>query len=84
MGTNEIRLCGSSHISLHEQLSSNGLQVKFCSDNKYTARGFNLLAYKVDPTSLPSQLDKREIKAEVSDLYYVASKGYSITNIMTS
>ena len=38
------KLCGSSsHDQLHS-LSSNGLQVKFCSDNKQNAKGFLMMA----------------------------------------
>ena len=42
---NEIMLCGSQLPQVTWQMSSNGLQVKFCSDNKQTAKGFIILAY---------------------------------------
>ena len=38
-GANEIIFCGSQVMSLY-QISSNGLQVKFCSDNQQSAKGF--------------------------------------------
>jgi len=66
MGTNKIKLCGSNTPILNDQLSFNGLHVKFCSDNKYSAKGIYLLAHKHDdvPVSaavLPLDHKKREI-----------------------
>ena len=46
MGTNEVKLCGSSMPSMKHLVSSNGLHVKFCSDNKHTAKGVFIRAYK--------------------------------------
>ena len=52
MGTNEVKLCGSPNMSsmtsmaYNYQVSSNGLHVKFCSDNKHSARGFLISATK--------------------------------------
>jgi len=55
MGAKKIRLCGSNTPSPTNQLSLDGLHVKFCSDNKYSAKGIHLLAYKHDdvPSSVP-------------------------------
>ena len=44
MGHNEIKLCGSKMPSQYH-ISSNGLQVEFCSDNLHEAKGFRLTAY---------------------------------------
>ena len=46
MGTNELKLCGSAMPSATYYPSSNGLHVRFCSDNKQTARGFFIRVYK--------------------------------------
>ena len=60
MGRNEHKLCGSTGNYTY-QMSSNGLHVKFCSDNKQTAKGINIFATKSSGTQ------KRETKqAEVS------------------
>ena len=60
-GSYEVKLCGSSMSSTDPpfyMVSSNGLNVKFCSDNKYTAKGFDMVAYK--PSNHAKQ--KRETK----------------------
>ena len=46
MGHNEIKLCGSTMPSTLNQISSDGLQVKFCSDNNHEAKGILLMAYR--------------------------------------
>ena len=46
MGSNEVKLCGNTMPSTPYLLSSNGLHVKFCSDNKHTAKGIFIGAYK--------------------------------------
>ena len=46
MGSNKMKLCGSRMPSMSYLLSSNGLHVKFCSDNKHTAKGIFIGAYK--------------------------------------
>ena len=58
MGANEISLCSNDMSMVTGNVSPNGLQVKFCSDNKYTVRGFHLLAYKIQSAS---SVEKREI-----------------------
>ena len=72
MGSNEIKLCGSDMPTLSTQFSYDGLQVKFCSDDSETAKGFHILAYVLDgaaPAS-PSDDNKREITiSEVSYNY---------------
>ena len=72
MGSNEIKLCGSDMPTLSTQFSDDGLQVKFCSDNTETAKGFHLLAYKLDdaePAESQSDAQKREVTAaEVGDI----------------
>ena len=45
MGTNGFKLCGSTLPSPPLHVSSNGLNVTFCSDNKHTAKGFLMRAY---------------------------------------
>ena len=61
MGANEITLCGSEMPIPPGQVSSNGLHVKFCSDNKYTAKGINLLATRLTNVKPPTQhLNKRQ------------------------
>ena len=58
MGTNEITLCGNEMLFPPNQLSSNGLKMTFCSDNKHTAKGFQLIARRLGE-SLETQ--KREV-----------------------
>ena len=73
MGSNEIKLCGSDMPTLSTQFSDDGLQVKFCSDNTETAKGFHLLAYRLDDehkqVALPPDVHKREITA--SEVGYI-------------
>ena len=45
--TNEITLCGDKMPIPSGHLSSNGLHVTFCSDNKHTAKGVHLLARRL-------------------------------------
>ena len=64
MGTNEITLCGNETL-MQPQLSSNGLNVKFCSDNKHTAKGIHLVVTRhlnVEQTSIVdvTNVQKRE------------------------
>ena len=58
MGNNEMKLCGSSAPSANYSTSSRGLHVKFCSDNKHTAKGIFIRAHKA--TGIKEQ--KREVK----------------------
>ena len=45
-GVHESKLCGSHDPSLsNNRQSPEGLQVKFCSDNKQNARGFRMEAF---------------------------------------
>ena len=63
MGSDEIKLCGTDMPTLSTQFSDDGLQVKFCSDNTESAKGFHLLAYVLSD-SVPvstSDVNKREI-----------------------
>lgn len=54
MGSNEIKLCGTEMPTVSTQFSDDGLQVKFCSDNTESAKGFHLLAYVLtDSEPLP-------------------------------
>ena len=46
MGSNEVKLCGSAMPSMVNHMSSDGLQVKFCSDHMHTAKGILLMAYR--------------------------------------
>ena len=46
MGVNEIKLCGSRMPPIKNQISSDGLQVKFCSDNMHTSKGILVMAYR--------------------------------------
>ena len=46
MGHNEIKLCGSTMPPMVNHMSLDGLQVKFCSDNKHEAKGILLMAYR--------------------------------------
>ena len=57
MGSNEVKLCGSDMPSMKHLISSNGLHVKFCSDNKNTAKGFFMGANK-----LPDVQKRRAMK----------------------
>ena len=45
-GSNRFTLCGSTMPSVVNQVSSDGLQVKFCSDNNHNAKGILLMAYR--------------------------------------
>ena len=60
MGFNQIRLCGSDKLAEDIQISDNGLQVTFCSDNTKTAKGFHLMAYKTIVSASPLDCNKRE------------------------
>ena len=46
MGANEIKLCGSKMPPVVNQMSTDGLQVKFCSDNEHNAKGVLMMAYQ--------------------------------------
>ena len=46
MGANEIKLCGSKMPPIVNQMSSDGLQVQFCSDNMHTSKGILMMAYR--------------------------------------
>ena len=46
MGGNEMTLCGSKRPDISNQMSSDGLQVKFCSDNAVNSRGILVMAYR--------------------------------------
>ena len=46
MGSNEVKLCGSTMPPMVNHMSSDGLQVKFCSDHMHTAKGILLMAYR--------------------------------------
>ena len=59
MGNTEIKLCGSTMPSMNYLISSNGLHVKFCSDNKHTAKGFNMIVNKFSDIEI---LKRREAK----------------------
>ena len=46
MGGNELKLCGSKMPSgITNNMSSDGLHVKFCSDNAITSRGILVKVY---------------------------------------
>ena len=45
MGGNELKLCGSKRPVVTSQMSSDGLHIKFCSDNAIRSRGFLVMAY---------------------------------------
>ena len=51
-GANEIKLCGNPTPSLIYPVSTNGLQVTFCSDNMLGNKGFYMIAYVFQPYSL--------------------------------
>ena len=53
-GRNEEKLCGNM-LTYNYQPSPNGLHVKFCSDNKHTAKGIDIWA-------TISEMQKREAK----------------------
>ena len=61
MGVNEVKLCGSDDIpsmtsmAYKYHVSSDGLHVKFCSDNKYTTKGVFLRATKSAQTEQKRQ-----------------------------
>jgi len=58
MGGNEMTLCGSRRPDISNQMSSDGLHVKFCSDSAVNSRGILLMAYRHKSqvtTSLPLQ-----------------------------
>ena len=65
MGTNGLKLCGDTRPSTHYHVSSNGLHINFCSDNKHTAKGFFIRAHK-NLNGTAEQ--KREVK-QVSSLF---------------
>ena len=46
MGRNKDKLCGNM-LTYNYRMSSNGLHVKFCFDNKHTAEGIHILAAKL-------------------------------------
>ena len=45
MGSSEVKLCGSTMPPMVNNMSRDGLQVKFCSDNMHLAKGFLLKAF---------------------------------------
>lgn len=45
-GDDEIKLCGNTKFSIVNRFSWNGLQMTFCSDNKYGAKGILMTAYR--------------------------------------
>ena len=51
MGVNEVKLCGSRMPPIVNQMSSDGLQVKFCSDNMHNANGILVMAYRYNNQS---------------------------------
>ena len=51
-GASETKVCGSAIPSLINQLSPNGLQVKFCSDNMLSRKGVLILAFVHQTLSL--------------------------------
>ena len=62
MGYNQIKLCGSNIPVVSTLISNNGLQVRFCSDNTTTDKGFHLLAYVLtDCEAATSDVNKREV-----------------------
>ena len=70
MGYNQIRLCGSDIPAVITQLSNDGLQVTFCSDNAKTAKGFHLLAYVLTDTESVSTLDINKRETAISEVGY--------------
>ena len=70
MGSNQIRLCGSDKLVESTQISDNGLQVTFCSDNTTTAKGFHLLAYKFTDIVSASPLDFNKRETTISEVGY--------------
>jgi len=79
MGGNEMTLCGSKRPDISNQISSDGLHVKFCSDNAVNSRGILVMAYRhkgSQVTRRPLQLvginddddDKGKRKRQVSTL----------------
>ena len=59
MGNTEIKLCGSNKPSMSYLVSFDGLHVKFCSDNKHTAKGINIVVNKFSDVEI---LHRREAK----------------------
>jgi len=46
MGGNELKLCGSKRPDINNQMSTDGLHAKFCSDNANSLRGILVMAYR--------------------------------------
>ena len=69
MGGNELKLCGSKRPVIANQMSSDGLHVKFCSDNDISSRGILVMAYRhkgtgnqsVDLTNVMVNKKKRQV-----------------------
>ena len=51
-GASETKLCGTTTPSLVNQVSTNGLQVTFCSDNMLGSKGVLMMAYVIQPYSV--------------------------------
>ena len=51
MGVNEVKLCGSKMPPIVNQMSSGGLQVKFCSDHMHASKGILVMAYRYNNQS---------------------------------
>ena len=74
MGANEIKLCGSKMPPIVNQMSSDGLQVKFCSDNMHSSKGILVMAYRhtrqnvtvgVLPNSIGNTVNRRRKQVQV-------------------
>ena len=69
MGNTKIKLCGSTMPSMNYLISFDGLHVTFCSDNKHTAKGINMVVNKFSDSGA---LKRREAK-QVTYFCIVAS-----------
>ena len=70
MGAYEIKLCGSKMPPIVNQMSSDGLQVEFCSDNMHSSKGILAMAYRystvgVFPNSIGNTVNRRRKQVQV-------------------
>ena len=58
MGVNKVKLCGSKMLPIANQLSSDGLQVKFCSDHMHASKGMFVMAYRHNMSTTTNRISE--------------------------
>ena len=78
MGGNEMTLCGSRRPDISNQMSSDGLHVKFCSDNAVNSRGILVMAYRHKGEATP----RPPLQQISNDDMYRGKKKRQVSTIM--